>query len=304
MQKLLWLGLLVFGLAVCPGVQAEGPVALEPLISQETRLLIFAPHPDDESLGAAGLIQRVLTKGGRVKVVFMTNGDGFPGGVEKEVHISHPTAADYRKYGKERRMEAVKAIARLGLKKSEAIFLGFPDGGLSCLRRQFLAGPAAYRSPFTLADCPPASAVIIPHTGYTGHDLTREIECVISDFRPNLVATTPPQDEHPDHSATYCFVKQALAHLGRKNPYLNPRVLTFLIHFGQWPIGQGAGTGLRLDPPEGFPDKGINWASLGLTPEEAVAKRRAILEYQTQMIVMGRYLLSFAGSNELFILEN
>lgn len=304
MLKVLWLGLLVFGLAVCPCAQAEGPATLEPLISQETRLLIFAPHPDDESLGAAGLMQRVLTKGGRVKVVFMTNGDGFPGGVEKEVHIPHPTAADYCKYGKERRKEAVKAIARLGLKESDAIFLGFPDGGLSCLRRQFLVGPPAYRSPFTLENCPPAAAAIVPHTGYTGCDLTKEIERVISDFRPNLVATTPPQDEHPDHSATYYFMKRALTHLGQKNPYLQPRVLAFLIHFGQWPISQGAGTGLRLDPPEGFPDQGINWASLALTPEEAVAKRRAILEYQTQMIVMGRYLLGFARSNELFMIEN
>jgi LmbE family N-acetylglucosaminyl deacetylase len=57
---------------------ADEPQAIEPLISHKTRLMIFSPHPDDESLGAGGLIQRVLKAGGRVKVVFMTNGDGFP----------------------------------------------------------------------------------------------------------------------------------------------------------------------------------------------------------------------------------
>lgn len=61
---------------------AEKPKAIEPLISKDTRLMVFSPHPDDESLGAAGLIQRVLKTGGSVKVVFMTNGDGFPEAVE------------------------------------------------------------------------------------------------------------------------------------------------------------------------------------------------------------------------------
>ncbi len=234
----------------------------------------------------------------------MTNGDGFPEGVEKEDRISHPTAEDYRKYGDERRGEVLKAITRLGLKGSDVIFLGFPDGGLSSLLLHFCAGRQAYRSPFTLENCPPRLETIIPHTIYTGHDLTREIEHVIADFQPNVVATTPRQDEHPDHSATYFFVKKALTQLRKKHPNLKPRVLTFLIHFGQWPIGQGAGTGSRLYPPEGFPDKGIQWVSLTLTPEEVVTKRNAILEYHTQMLVMGRYLLSFARSNELFIVEN
>jgi LmbE family N-acetylglucosaminyl deacetylase len=266
--------------------------------------MIFSPHPDDESLGAAGLIQRVLERGGRVKIVFMTNGEGFPEGVEKGDRISHPTAKDYRRYGGERRVEALKAVNRLGLKGRELIFLGFPDGGLSFLHLKFLAGPPAYKSPFTMESRPPASEIIIPHTDYTGHDLINEIKRVIVDFRPNLVATTPPQDEHPDHSSTYFFVKEALTQVSQKNPNIKPRVLTFLIHFGQWPIAQGAGSGSRLHPPEGFPDKGTQWVSLPLKPEEVVAKRQAILEYHTQMLVMGRYLLSFARSNELFILEN
>jgi len=266
--------------------------------------MIFSPHPDDESLGAAGLIQRVLQGGGRVKVVFMTSGEGFPEGVEQEDHISHPTAKDYRKYGYERRGEALMADTRLGLKEGEVTFLGFPDGGLSSLLLQYCAGPQAYRSHFTQENCPPALEIIIPHTIYTGADLTREIEREIADFRPDVVATTPGQDEHPDHSATYFFVKEALTQLRKKHPNLKPRVLTFLVHFGQWPIGQGAGTGSRLHPPEGFPDKGIQWVSLALTPEEVATKRQAILEYHTQMLVMGRYLLSFARSNELFILEN
>jgi LmbE family N-acetylglucosaminyl deacetylase len=301
--RLCWIVPGVF-LLLSPGVALAGaPLPLAPLITPDTRLMAFSPHPDDESLGTAGLIQRVLERGGRVQVVFMTNGGGFPEGVEKEDHISHPTAIDFRKYGAERRVEALRATRRLGLNRRDVIFLGFPDGGLTFLRCKFLAGPPAYRSPFTQQNCPPAPEIIIPRTDYTGQDLVREIERVITRFRPNLIATTPPQDEHPDHSATYYFVEQALSDLSRKHESPNPRVLGFLIHFGQWPLAPGAWTGSRLNPPAGFPDKGAQWTSLSLTPEEAMTKRGALLTYHTQMLVMGRYLLSFARANELFILE-
>jgi len=303
---LLKLGWMMPGLflLLSPGVaQASPPRPLAPMITHDTRLLVFSPHPDDESLGAAGLIQRVLEKGGRVQVVFMTNGDGFPDGVEKEDHISHPKAKDFRQYGAERRGEAVRATRRLGLSERDVIFLGFPDGGLASLRGTFLDGPRAFRSPFTHEDCPPASEVIIPRTDYTGQDLIGEVERVITCFKPNLVATTPPADKHPDHSATCFFVEQALSDLSRKHQSPNPQLLGFLIHFGPWPLAQEAGSSSRLNPPAGFPDKGAQWTSLALTPGEAATKRRALLQYHTQMLVMDPYLLSFARPNELFILE-
>jgi LmbE family N-acetylglucosaminyl deacetylase len=293
----------VFLMLVAPCAQAEGPQAIEPLLSEETRLMVFGPHPDDESLGAGGLIQRVLTLGGKVRVVFMTNGDGFPEGVEEEDHITHPTAKDFRDYGVERREEALRALATLGVKEHEAIFLGFPDGGLCYLLGKFRADPLAYTSPYTLENRPPAFAMIIPHTDYNGSDLTMEIARVLAVFRPNLVAVTPPEDQHPDHCATYSFVREALIELGKRGQALKPVVLSFLIHFGQWPVGQGAGTGFRLDSPDGFPAKGSKWISFPLRANEAETKRKAIFKHHTQMLVMGRYLLSFARANELFILE-
>ncbi len=297
--------MLLFGLSAlvpsCAG--AETLRAIEPLISNTTRLMVFSPHPDDESLGTGGLIQRVLEAGGKVKVVFITSGDGFPEGVERENHISNPTAKDYRKYGAERREEALKAAATLGINVRDVIFLGFPDGGLSYLRLKFRAHPFAYRSPFTRENRPPITECIVPHCDYTGHDLTREIERVIAEFRPTLVATTPAEDQHPDHSSTYFFVKEALKHWNGKHPNLKPHLLTFLIHFEQWPIAQGAGPGAHLNPPDGFPDKGREWITFPLKPGEVETKRKAILEYQSQMLVMGRFLMSFARSNELYMLD-
>ena len=302
--KALWTLMLALATLVAAFAHADEPQAIEPLISHNTRLMIFSPHPDDESLGAGGLIQRVLEAGGKVKVVFMTNGDGFPEGVEKEDHISNPTAKNYTKYGEERRLEAMKAVTTLGLKEHDVIFLGFPDGGLYYLRLKFRAHPMAYRSPFTRKTRPPAFEIIVPRTDYCGEDLRKEIERVLSDFRPNLLAVTPPEDWHPDHNSTYYFVKEALADMNKKHVKLKPVVLTFLIHYGQWPLAEGAGTGSRLDPPENFPDKGKQWIPFTLKPEEVETKRKAILHYHTQMLVMGRFLLSFARSNELFRIDD
>src|SRR6478736_5359349 len=47
-------------------------------ISRTDRILYFAPHPDDESLGGGGLIQHAVGVGAAVKVVFLTDGDRNP----------------------------------------------------------------------------------------------------------------------------------------------------------------------------------------------------------------------------------
>ncbi len=295
--------ILMLSKLLAPSAQADMPSVIEALLSRETRLMVFAPHPDDESLGAGGLIQRALSLGGKAKVVFMTNGDGYPEGVELLDHISHPTAKDYREYGDERRVEAGHATAALGLLEGDVIFLGFPDGGLTNLWKTFRSDSHSYRSPFTLEKRPPPSEVIVPKTDYNGHDLKKEIKRVLDDFKPNLLVVPAPRDQHPDHSSTYHFVIEALRSLQKKGTGPKPAVITYLVHFGQWPVGQGSGTGSTLKPPRRFPGRETNWVSFALNPKEREVKRKAILKHHSQMLVMGRFLLSFARDNELFVVD-
>src|SRR5262249_38928597 len=186
-------------------VQAgEGQFTVATLVSHNTRLLVVSPHPDDETLGAGGLIQRVLSAGGAVKVVFMTSGDGFPAGVAVVRHTPTPTAQEYLTYGTIRQEEAKRALAVLGLSAKDIIFLGFPDGGLCPLCVQFRTDNGSdYTSPFTLEDHPPSADAVLPHIEYNGEDLQREIAWVLRHFRPTLVVTTHASDHHPDHCATY-----------------------------------------------------------------------------------------------------
>jgi hypothetical protein len=83
-------------------------------VSAPIRLMVFAPHPDDETLAAAGLIQRVLTNQGHVRLVFVTNGDGYVDGVRAEVHRLRTSKSDFIEYGERRYHEAVQALRALG----------------------------------------------------------------------------------------------------------------------------------------------------------------------------------------------
>jgi LmbE family N-acetylglucosaminyl deacetylase len=298
--------LTLLGLLV-PSVKAdqESPLLITRL-SSHTRLLVVSPHPDDGTLGAGGLIQRVLRLGGAVQVVFMTSGDGFPQGVALARHLQHPGAQDYRAYGMLRQAEAQRALATLGVRAKDVLFLGFPDGGLCPLRGTYHANNGQnYQSPFTLEDRPLITNVMLPNAGYNGTDLTKALTRVLRHFRPTLVVTVHPRDRHPDHCATYHFVSEALQALQKYDVAPRPSLLTFLIHWGSWwPMFGRDSTASQLHLPQDFPEPEGTWLSLALSPEEMQTKRQALVQYQSQMLVMGQYLLSFVRTNELFAVES
>ena len=151
-------------------------------VDSAVRLLVVAPHPDDETLGAGGLMQRVREAGGSVRVVYLTDGDGYPEGVRIEDHVESPRPVDFRGYGRRRKAEARAALQVLGFDRSVATFLDFPDGGLaSLMRRYWSVRRRAFRSPYTRLDRPPKADVLIDHTEYRGEDLTQELAQIVGE---------------------------------------------------------------------------------------------------------------------------
>lgn len=72
-------------------------------LDSQDKLLVIAPHPDDEVVGSAGLIQKVKKAGGKVYVHFLTIGDtkdfskkGLSTGDERKKEIEK--VADFLKY--------------------------------------------------------------------------------------------------------------------------------------------------------------------------------------------------------------
>lgn len=143
------------------------------------RLLVVAPHPDDETLACGELIQSALAAGAAVRVLFATDGDNNPWPqrwIEKRWRID---AKERQRWGKRRRSEAAQALNILGAGAIESRFLGRPDQGLT----DDLMRDDAFVE--TLADD-------------------------IATFAPTHLALPSLSDRHPDHSALHIAIELAL----------------------------------------------------------------------------------------------
>jgi LmbE family N-acetylglucosaminyl deacetylase len=267
-------------------------------VPEKLRVMVVAPHPDDESLAAGGLIQRVLAHHGRVQVAFMTSGDGYPEAVAMAIGHRQATASDFRGFGELRRAEALVALARYHVMPLSVTFLGFPDGGLAEIWRR---GPhvPAYESPFTREDSPPPAA-FDPKARYVSRDLIRQLARLIALSDPDWIVLPSPLDTHADHCATFTYVIRALESL-RAEPggpsKIPDRLLTYLVHVSGWPPGPTV-AGAFPDPPVHFAPGHL--VSLAITPEELAVKTAALESHRTQAAIMDPLFRSFTRPNELF----
>lgn len=292
--------LLLFVTVCLPVTSRAGVPPLQLAVSADTRLMVIAAHPDDETLAAGGLIRRVTAAGGQVRVVILTSGDAFYASLKAADAVTRPTPEDYRIFGEQRERETVAAMAVLGVPSDHVSFLGFPDEGLCLLASKYLTARASYESPYTERVTPPGDEQIVRGVRYRGFDLRRELERLVIGFDPTLVAIPHPEDEHPDHCAAHIFSREAIrADLLQHPP--GPRVIHYLIHYGRWPSTANTDVRAVLQPPAGFPPPEGRWTSLALAPAEAAAKRRALVAYHTQMAVIGPFMLAFGSSNELYL---
>lgn len=154
------------------------------------RVLVIAPHPDDESIGAGGLVQRTIAAGGQVRVVIVTDGDNNPWPLrvlKKKIRISKDERAEW---GALRREESLRALALLGAPRS-ATFLGFQDRMLTRMGRR-------------------------------GDFRAREgIVAAIKEFSPTLVVIPSTFDLHADHRAIAWMGHAAAAGCS---------VITYIVH--------------------------------------------------------------------------
>jgi LmbE family N-acetylglucosaminyl deacetylase len=276
----------------------DGPRPADHLrLGHDARVVVFAPHPDDETIGAGGLIRRLVREHASVQVVFMTSGDGYPDAVRAALHGRAPHASDYLAYGRQREREALAAAHRLGVPPDAVHFLGFPDGGLDALWESHWSDNRPYTSPFTARSRPPYSGVFDPGLLYDGESLIIAISRVVLAERPTLVVIPHPDDVHPDHAATARFVVEALDRLrGHHQLPHTVELLAYLVHDPLWP--PRASETAALPPPGRIQD--TEWIALPLTPDEQAAKATALRAYGSQLAFMSDLLERFLRPNELF----
>jgi LmbE family N-acetylglucosaminyl deacetylase len=88
--------------------------------------LIVSPHPDDETLGAGGMIAALRAQGTPVSVVAVTDGEN--------------AYADYPGLARIRRHEQTAALHRLCVPEASIHRLHLPDSGLAACEDRIVAG--------------------------------------------------------------------------------------------------------------------------------------------------------------------
>lgn len=258
------------------------------------RVLIFAPHPDDETLGASGIIQNAIKYGGKVKVVIMTNGDSFTYAVTKNYNISNPKPVNFLHLGYDRQKESINALKYLGVDRKNIIFLGYPDKGLSILWGSHWNIP--YKSFGTKVTHSPYDNSFTKNVLYEGKNVVNDLKKIIEEYNPTLLVFPQPNEVHPDHWATNSFVKYTLNILNKNNL---PQYL-YIVHRNDWPLPFGKHTELNLNPPANLLNTGTEWYLYPLDKKQINKKGTATMMYKTQTKVMKDFLLAFDRKTELY----
>ncbi len=136
------------------------------------KALVIAAHPDDEVLGMGGTIRKLVRSGSEVKIIFMSTG------------ISSRRSTDYRNSTiykvdkkinmimnnqiKKLREDAKKASKIMGVKNIE--FANFPDNEMDTV---------------------------------SSLEITKKIEQVLTDYKPDTIFTHSQYDLNVDHRALY-----------------------------------------------------------------------------------------------------
>jgi LmbE family N-acetylglucosaminyl deacetylase len=260
------------------------------------RLLILAPHPDDEVLGCGGIIQQGVALGLPIRIVFLTYGDFYEWSFIRYEKRPVVTPRGVRGMGEIRHREALAADATLGAPAADLIFLGYPDFGTLTMWYRAWGGARPVRGLLSRATAVPYRDAFRPGAPYKGDEVLKDLTTILREFRPTKVFVSHPADHHPDHKAFYLFARVALFDAA---PEVPARVYPYLVHHTKWPVPSGRHPSEPLEPPELLKDR-IPWEVVALDGRQADVKEAALKKHKTQYETTPRFLDSFVRRNELF----
>ncbi len=285
----------LLGTLLAPLARAQAPPPPPLLIMSapgpQERVLVVAPHPDDESLCCAGLLQRARANGAAIAVVWITAGDGFELDAMLAEHTLWPKVGNLERLGARRLMEARAAADQLGVPRSQQYVLGYPDHGVVPLLGGFYS--RTYHSRYTGLSTVSYPQALSPYAIYTGANLERDLERVMEEYRPTLVLAAAPQDLHPDHYGSGELARRLLERRGEL-----PRLRYWIVHARRWPRPRGYHPGIPLLPPASA--AALQWRLFPLDGAERARKLAALREHGSQMRLTAPFMYSFVRANEIF----
>jgi LmbE family N-acetylglucosaminyl deacetylase len=210
------------------------------------RIMVVAPHPDDGILGVGGTMAEAVAAGASVLVVYLTDGDANR--AARRVITMNPfhIPAQYRALGARRQKEAVLALRRLGLDSANAVFLNYPDRGLTPLLESHWSPVDPYRSRFTNRDAKYSPQALNPTADYCGERLVEDLAFILRGYQPTILYLPHPEDAHPDHHAGYRAAMLALE--ASASQFVPPDIRCYMVHLFEerWPVPGGVNVALPL----------------------------------------------------------
>ena len=269
-----------------------------PEFTAHDRVVILAPHPDDEAIATGGVIQKALAAGARVKVILLTSGENneLSFMVYKKRPVLRPT--EILSMGKMRYAEALASVALLGLSDKDVILLGYPDFGTMDIFKYHWADARPLRAMLSRARSVPYDNALSPGAPYLGDNILRDLKSVLYAFRPTKVFVSHPADSNRDHRAFYLFLRVALWDVAQD--IHAPEVYPYLVHITGWPLPRGYRPDLPLSAPVSLESSAVFWHYCSLEENELRTKYTAIRRYVSQNKYAPSYLPTFARKNELF----
>jgi LmbE family N-acetylglucosaminyl deacetylase len=265
-------------------------------LDTQDRILILAPHPDDEILACAGIIQKAKALGVPLRIVFLTYGDNNEWAFF--VYRKHPVIIPkaVRGMGLIRHDEALLADKAVGVLPKDINFLGYPDfGTLDIWYRHWQDSPS-FLSMLTKVRAVPYPNAFRPGALYKGEEIAKDIAAILKEFKPTKIFLSHPADHNVDHRSLYLFTRVAIWELKiQKGPQLYP----YLVHYKEWPLPRGRHPEKKIEPPQAYQEQ-IPWEVDLLSAEEVNRKEEALKKHHSQYESAAAYLDSFVRSNELF----
>jgi LmbE family N-acetylglucosaminyl deacetylase len=254
------------------------------------RVLIVAPHIDDEVIAAGGYAADAIASGAEVYVVFLTAGDCNRFSARLMHKTLEPSPTNYLQVGRARITEAKAAMKILGVAEDHFFVLGYPDRGL---RPMLDNRTAIVRSRGTAERSVPYDDAMSPGAMYNYESLMRDMSNVVALTNPTTVIAPVPFDQHPDHSAAAAITDIALSRTG-----LTPTRLGYLIHMGRIPTSWVNKPGGTLLPPSRM--KSYSWGTYALSDRVVQVKHNVLMTYKSQRPYVFLLRNKFVRRNELF----
>lgn len=181
-------------------------------------VMVIVPHEDDEAIFLSGVFEAFRNYGSQVRVVFMTNGDGF---------------GDPRV----RMQEAIDYCASVGVPEENVIFLGYGDGiskndGIHIYNApagMVLTSQYGVQQTYALETHPAYN----PGTSYTIENLLSDLESVILEYKPEWIFCID-QDSHIDHKALSLAFEKSMGDILKENPDYRPVVFKGYAYETSW----------------------------------------------------------------------